>query len=168
MHEKHPGMIVGIRNGYQGFVAHYGHDVVELTPRFAEILRADFVRSDAGRTADSLKGAIGGAHGGIFDFDAMSRLLTRAAPKAAMPPRRRQRIEALLGVLEEVGELANELLADLELQRKDKLKDFKSENIAKELVDVLFTAFILGITLDIDIEKAIKERLNDINNRVHI
>lgn len=71
-------------------------------------------------------------------------------------------------ISEEVGELANELLADLELQRKDKLKDFKSENISKELVDVLFTAFILGITLDIDIEKAIKERLNDINNRVHI
>jgi NTP pyrophosphatase (non-canonical NTP hydrolase) len=42
-------------------------------------------------------------------------------------------------ISEEVGELANEL-----------------------------TAFILGITLDIDIEKAIKDRLNDINNRVHI
>ncbi|OGV92179.1 hypothetical protein A3B57_03730 [Microgenomates group bacterium RIFCSPLOWO2_01_FULL_47_10] len=71
-------------------------------------------------------------------------------------------------ISEEVGELANELLADLELQRKDKMQYFKSENIAKELVDVLFTALILGITLDIDLEKAIKDRLNDINNRVHI
>lgn len=71
-------------------------------------------------------------------------------------------------ISEEVGELSNELLATLELQRKDKLQTFKSENISKELVDVLFTAFILGITLDIDIETAIKDRLNDINNRVHI
>ena len=42
----------------------------------------------------SLKAAIGGAHGGIFDFDAMSRLLTKAAPKAAMPAAAPARIEA--------------------------------------------------------------------------
>jgi hypothetical protein len=74
--------------------------VNRLAVKLAEILRADFARSDAGRTADNLKAAIGDAHGNIFDFDAMSRLLTKAAPKAAMPPKRRQRIEALLAVLE--------------------------------------------------------------------
>ena len=74
--------------------------ISRLAVKLAEIVRADFVRSDAGRSADSLKAAIGDAHGGIFDFDAMSRLLTRAAPKAAMPPKRRQRIDALLAVLE--------------------------------------------------------------------
>jgi len=71
-----------------------------LAVKLSEILRADFVRSDAGRTAASLKASIGDAHGGIFDFAAMSRLLTKAAPKAAMSAKRRQRIEALLSVLE--------------------------------------------------------------------
>ena len=74
--------------------------ITRLAVKLSEILRSDFVRSDAGRTADSLKAAIGDAHGGIFDFAAMSRLLTKAAPKAAMPAKRRQRIEWLLSVLE--------------------------------------------------------------------
>ncbi len=75
-------------------------NVARLAVKLAEILRADFARSDAGRSANNLRAAIGDAHGGIFDFDAMSRLLTGAAAKAAMPPQRRARIEWLLSVLE--------------------------------------------------------------------
>ena len=71
-----------------------------LSVRLAEILRADFVRSDEGRSASSLRSAIGGTQAGAFDFDAMSRLLTRAAPKAAMPATRRARIESLLATLQ--------------------------------------------------------------------
>ncbi len=33
--------IVGIRNGYQGVVAHYGHDVVELTPESVRDIATD-------------------------------------------------------------------------------------------------------------------------------
>ena len=75
-------------------------DIGRLAVKLTEILRADFVRSDAGRSADSLKATIGDAHSGIFDFDAMSRLLPKTAPKAAMPGKRRQRIEWLLSVLQ--------------------------------------------------------------------
>jgi len=75
-------------------------DISRLAVKLSEILRADFARSDAGRSAGSLRASIGDAHGGSFDFDAMSRLLTKAAPKSAMPPKRRQRIEWLLSVLE--------------------------------------------------------------------
>jgi hypothetical protein len=71
-----------------------------LSVRLAEILRADFVRSDEGRSAASLRAAIGGTQGSAFDFDAMSRLLTRAAPKAGMPASRRARIESLLATLQ--------------------------------------------------------------------
>src|SRR5512144_2289142 len=74
--------------------------VRRLSVKLAEILRADFVRSDAGRSAQSLKAAIGGTHGAVFDFDAMSHVLAKSAPKVSMPPARRQRIEALLAVLQ--------------------------------------------------------------------
>jgi hypothetical protein len=74
-------------------------DVSRLAVKLSEILRADFVRSDAGRSAESLKAAIGGTQSASFDFDAMSRLLTKAAPKTLMPAKRRQRIEWLLSVL---------------------------------------------------------------------
>jgi 6-phosphofructokinase 1 len=33
--------ILGFRNGYQGFVAHYGHDVVDLTPRVVSNIDED-------------------------------------------------------------------------------------------------------------------------------
>ncbi len=33
--------VVGIRNGYQGFVAAYGHDVVDLTPESVRDIATD-------------------------------------------------------------------------------------------------------------------------------
>jgi hypothetical protein len=71
-----------------------------LIQKLSDILRADFNRSNAGRSAASLSASIGGLHAGLFDFDAMSRLLTRAAPAAALPESRRTRIRALLSILE--------------------------------------------------------------------
>jgi hypothetical protein len=78
----------------------FGGIVARLIQKLAEILRADFNRSDAGRSAESLKASIGDLDAGLFDFEAMSRLLTRAAPETALPESRRTRIRALLTVLE--------------------------------------------------------------------
>ncbi len=78
----------------------FRQQITRLTQKLADILRAEFVRSDAGRTAASLKASVGALHAGAFDFDAMSRLLGKAAPKAAMPASRRKRIRSLVSVLE--------------------------------------------------------------------
>ena len=74
--------------------------VARLIQKLSDILRADFNRSDAGRSADSLKASIGDMDTGLFDFEAMSRLLTRAAPETTLPESRRTRILALLKILE--------------------------------------------------------------------
>jgi len=74
--------------------------VARLIQKLSDILRADFNRSDAGRSAEGLKASIGDLHADLFDFDAMSRLLTRAAPETTLPESRRTRIRALLSVLE--------------------------------------------------------------------
>jgi ferredoxin len=50
-----------------------------LVGRLTGILRADFAASPAGRTAAQLKTSVGSAHGDLFDFDAMSRVLTTTA-----------------------------------------------------------------------------------------
>ncbi|MBA3903252.1 MAG: hypothetical protein C0522_06200, partial [Rhodocyclaceae bacterium] len=68
--------------------------------KLSDILRADYVRSEAGRSAASLRAAVGGGHENVFDFDEMSRLLNRAAPKAWLSESRRRRIGYLLSVLE--------------------------------------------------------------------
>jgi hypothetical protein len=74
--------------------------IARLTQKLSDILRADFNRSDAGRSAESLKASTGDLHAELFDFDAMSRLLTKAAPESTLPDSRRKRIRALLMLLE--------------------------------------------------------------------
>jgi hypothetical protein len=71
-----------------------------LVQKLSDILRADFNRSNAGRSAESLKASIGDLDADLFDFGAMSRLLTRATPETTLPESRRTRIRALLSVLE--------------------------------------------------------------------
>jgi hypothetical protein len=71
-----------------------------LTLKLSDILRADFVRSQAGQTAASLKAAVGAAHSNVFDFEIMSRLLSKAAPQVYLPKSRRRRIDRALSVIE--------------------------------------------------------------------
>ena len=72
----------------------------ELALKLSGILKADFLRSDEGRSPELLRGAVGAAYASVFDFEAMSRILPKASPEAAMPENRRQRIGAALSVLE--------------------------------------------------------------------
>lgn len=64
-------------------------------------------------------------------------------------------------VMEEVGELAQKILASDGYQRKEKLAKMKGE-VAHELIDVLITVLILAENMGIDVnehfDKAIKKR----------
>ncbi|MFI5015795.1 MAG: hypothetical protein ACHQAY_25950, partial [Hyphomicrobiales bacterium] len=71
-----------------------------LTLKLSDVLKADFVRSGEGRSAKSLKASIGPMHEGAFNFDAMSRLLAKSAPKASLSESCQQRIRWLLSVLQ--------------------------------------------------------------------
>ena len=70
-----------------------------LTLKLEDVLRAEFTRSAAGRSADSLKAAIGAPHQALFDFTALSRMLPQSAPGEGLPESRRRRIEWALWVL---------------------------------------------------------------------
>jgi ferredoxin len=74
-------------------------DLDRLVLRLSNILRADFERSEAGRSAKHLKESVGAGFDAAFDFEAMSRLLAKALPKDAFPESRRKRIRGLLDVL---------------------------------------------------------------------
>lgn len=78
----------------------FGDEIARLIQKLSDILRADFAGSDAGRSAESLKASFGTAHVDAFDFAAMSRLLSKGSRQVTLPPARRERIRALLGVLE--------------------------------------------------------------------
>lgn len=62
---------------------------------------------------------------------------------------------------EEVGELNQEILKKFNYQRK---REIKSE-LDQEIADVIIVASILAESLDIDIEKALKEKIKKIESR---
>jgi hypothetical protein len=70
-----------------------------LVRKLADILRAAFIHSEAGRRPESLKAAFGGPYRDAFDFAVMSRLIARGAPPDELPAARRDRIEWALAVL---------------------------------------------------------------------
>ncbi|MEK7231707.1 MAG: hypothetical protein AAB115_06750, partial [Pseudomonadota bacterium] len=74
-------------------------NIGKLIQKLSDILRVDFAHSKAGRSADSLKAAVGTAHAEVFDFVAMSRLLGKSSADTALPAGRRRRIEQLLATL---------------------------------------------------------------------
>jgi len=74
-------------------------DINALIARLNDILRADFVRSEAGLKPDSLRAAVGSKHQGLFDFEMLSRLLTLGWPASRLSDRSRRRIEWSLSVL---------------------------------------------------------------------
>jgi ferredoxin len=74
-------------------------EIVNLTLKLSDILQVDFANSEAGRSANSLKEAVGTVHADLFDFEVMSRLLNTASSAGSLSTRRRQRIERLLEVL---------------------------------------------------------------------
>jgi NTP pyrophosphatase (non-canonical NTP hydrolase) len=66
---------------------------------------------------------------------------------------------------EEVGELCNDILSILKLQRKSKLQKFDKRNMYEEFADVIITAMQLAIVAGVDIERAVEDKLKKIEAR---
>jgi len=66
---------------------------------------------------------------------------------------------------EEVGELCNDILGILRLQRKAKLDKFDKRNIYQEFADVIITTMQLASVAGVDLERAILDKLQTIEKR---
>ena len=66
---------------------------------------------------------------------------------------------------EEVGELCNDVLSVLKLQRKAKLERFEKRNFYEEFADVIITTIQLANSAGVDIERAITDKLKKIEER---
>jgi len=60
--------------------------------------------------------------------------------------------------MEELGELANEVLAKLGLQRQSKLDKFTDRQLEDEYGDVLLTVLMLGIELNLDVAEIMRRK----------
>lgn len=63
---------------------------------------------------------------------------------------------------EEVGELCNDILSVLKLQRKAKLDKFNKANIYEEFADVIITTIQLAVAAGVDIDRAVNGKLKKI------
>lgn len=77
-----------------------------------------------------------------------------------------QRIFArTMKVVEELGELADEVLTSMNLQRKSKIARFSEQNIKDELADVLASVTLLAIELDADLDEVMKRKIKYTHER---
>jgi NTP pyrophosphatase (non-canonical NTP hydrolase) len=66
---------------------------------------------------------------------------------------------------EEVGELCNDILSILKLQRKSKLLKFDKRNMYEEFADVIITAIQLATAAGVDVERATDDKIKKIEER---
>ena len=70
-----------------------------LAQRLADLVRADLLRSSAGRSDTALRAGVGATYGEVFDFSRMADLLAASSGKTALSPARRERIERAIATL---------------------------------------------------------------------
>ena len=70
-----------------------------------------------------------------------------------------------LKLTEEVGEFTNEVLLNLSFARDEKINNLDKSNLANEFADVIITSLICAKTLDIDIDKALENKIEKIKKR---
>jgi len=66
---------------------------------------------------------------------------------------------------EELGELCDEVLSFNAMQRKDKLAKHEMGNLAAEFADVLIVTLLLAEAMNVNIEKALREKIIEIDKR---
>lgn len=71
-------------------------------------------------------------------------------------------------MVEELGELSDEILTSMNLQRNSKIASFSRENIEDEFADVLASLILLGSELEIDVEEVIKRKIKFTKERFEI
>lgn len=63
---------------------------------------------------------------------------------------------------EEVGELSNDILSVLSLQRKSKLEAFNKANLYEEFADVVLGAISLANTMRVNMDRAVRDKLKKV------
>jgi len=68
-------------------------------------------------------------------------------------------------IVEELGELADEILTSMNLQRNSKIEAFSRENIEDEFADVLASLILLANEMELDVETIMKRKLQFTRDR---
>ena len=81
-------------------------------------------------------------------------------------PKEKEILAKTVKLNEEVGELCNDILSILRLQRKSKLERFDKRNIYQEFADVLITLMQLAIAANVNLDRAVNDKIRTITERI--
>lgn len=68
-------------------------------------------------------------------------------------------------VIEETGEMAEAVLAQMSLQRREKIEHLTQKDVEEEVADVLITTLILAKSIDMDVVSALQRKMKKIESR---
>lgn len=80
-------------------------------------------------------------------------------------PQEQEILSRTVKLNEEVGELCNDILAILKMQRKAKLEHFDKRNMYVEFADVILTTMQLAMAAGVDIERAVNDKLKKVEEK---
>lgn len=74
----------------------------------------------------------------------------------------------MVKLTEEVGELADEVLASQGDQRQEKMGEKNKESLENEVADVLITTLLLAEILNVDVSVSLEKKMKKIRERVYV
>lgn len=97
------------------------------------------------------------------EYQKISETLNRLWPLQNSQQRTFARI---MKIVEELGELSDEILTSMNLSRGSKIEKFSHQNVEDEFADVMGSLVLLGIELDIDVEEVMKRKIEYTHKRL--
>lgn len=78
---------------------------------------------------------------------------------------RERALSRTVKLMEETGELADEILGSMGFQREEKLKGKTPETLAEEFADVVITTLLIAKSMNVDVPAALESKIEKIRAR---
>ena len=92
----------------------------------------------------------------VSDYAVISEYLNSRWP---LPDKQQRTFARTMKIMEELGELSDELLTSMNLSRDSKIAKFSRENVEDEFADVLACVILLGIELEVDVAEVMRRKI---------
>lgn len=98
----------------------------------------------------------------VNEYQVISEYLNSRWP---LPDRQQRTFARTMKIMEELGELSDELLTSMNLSRDSKIAQFSRENVEDEFADVMACILLLGIELEIDVAEVMRRKIQFTHER---
>jgi NTP pyrophosphatase (non-canonical NTP hydrolase) len=101
----------------------------------------------------------------LQEFIEQQHQLFRSLKGGTLTTEREDILGRAVKLSEEFGELSDEVLASMGLQRKGKLENRDPEGLSAEFADVIIVTFLLARSMNVDIPSALARKIEKIRTK---